>query len=344
MVKVKTSKLVLDGYGSYLGVQKGCFVVKTKTGETTDYPLFEREVSEVVLKSGNMVSTGALATMGFWGIDCLVLTRKGRPVAMLKSLDDDSHVQTRLAQYEAYSNGKALKIARQFVLARIEGQNKILEKYDLEVHSPELMQAVENTELKDMTSFRQRLTGIEGKCSQDYFQQIFTLLPAKLRPKRRKKFQAYDGVNNLFNLAYEMLSWKVYRALIKAKLEPFLGFLHALKHERPSLTCDFVELYRFLVEDFLVQKCQELNKKDFTFKTEIVRGKKMGKRQYLNNAKTKEFMKRLDLYFGKKIEIPRIYLGRQQTFETLINEEALQFARYLRGALESWTPRIPTPD
>ncbi|MCK4223357.1 CRISPR-associated endonuclease Cas1 [Candidatus Bathyarchaeota archaeon] len=51
------------------------------------------------------------------------------------------------------------------------------------------------------------------------------------------------------------LSWKDHRALIKAKLKPFLGFLHAAKFERPSLVCDFVELYRFLVEDFLIQQC-----------------------------------------------------------------------------------------
>lgn len=46
--------------------------------------------------------------------------------------------------------------------------------------------------------------------------------------KKRKKFKAYDGLNNPLNLAYEMLKWKVHIALIKARLEPFLGFLHSL--------------------------------------------------------------------------------------------------------------------
>jgi len=46
-------------------------------------------------------------------------------------------------------------------------------------------------------------------------------LPEPIRPESRKKFKAYDGVNNIFNLAYEMLSWKVHRAIVKAKLEPF---------------------------------------------------------------------------------------------------------------------------
>ncbi len=71
--------------------------------------------------------------------------------------------------------------------------------------------------------------------ARNHSQQIFKLFPSKLRPKYRKRVQAYEGLNNIFNLAYEMLSWKVHRAPIKAKLEPFLGFLHATKFERAPL-------------------------------------------------------------------------------------------------------------
>jgi hypothetical protein len=43
-----------------------------------------------------------------------------------------------------------------------------------------------------------------------------------------------------------------------------------------------------------------------------------------------------------EVEIPRIRIGKKQTIETLINEEALLFARYLRDESESWVPRIAT--
>jgi CRISPR/Cas system-associated endonuclease Cas1 len=84
-MKTKTVKIALEGFGSYLGMEKGCFIVKNREGSTKKYPLFESEIGEIQFKSGNMVSTGALASCGFWGIDCLFLTQKGRPVAMLKS-------------------------------------------------------------------------------------------------------------------------------------------------------------------------------------------------------------------------------------------------------------------
>jgi len=68
----KVTNLVLDTFGNYLGMEKGCIVLRDKHGNAEKYPLFEEKIGEVVLKSGNMVSTGVLASLGFWGIDVLV--------------------------------------------------------------------------------------------------------------------------------------------------------------------------------------------------------------------------------------------------------------------------------
>ena len=50
-----------------------------------------------------------------------------------------------------------------------------------------------------------------------------------------------------------------------------------------------------------------------------------------------------DLYIklhALEFEIPRIRIGKKQTIETLINEEALLLAKFLRDERETWTPRI----
>jgi CRISPR-associated protein Cas1 len=257
MNRTKTQKLVLDSNGSYLGMEKGCFTVKKRNGNVSKYPLFENEIGEVILKSGNAISTGALASMGFWGIDALIVTQKGRPVAMLKSLDDDSHVKTRICQYEALKDGRAFKIAKQFVKSKIEGQNILLRKYGLKTDTSVKLR-IDAIETEDLKTFRRKLMHIEAKFSHFYFKQILQLIPESIRPEGRKTFKAYDGVNNLFNLAYELLAWKVHRALINAKLEPYLGFLHSEQFGKPSLVCDFQELYRYLIDDFVIQHCQRL--------------------------------------------------------------------------------------
>ncbi len=172
---------------------------------------------------------------------------------------------------------------------------------------------------------------IEGHCSEKYFDQILGLIPEPIRPDRRRAFKAYDGVNNVFNLAYEMLSWKVQHALIKAKLEPYLGFLHSIAKGKPSLICDFQELYRYLVEDFVIQFCRSIQKKDFIMKNEDFSVKRKGKREYLNDSLTRSLIENLNQHFQTKVEIPRIRVGKRQEIETLINEEALLLAKFLRN-------------
>ena len=181
---------------------------------------------------------------------------------------------------------------------------------------------------------------VEAKFSQFLFRQILQLIPDKIRPEGRKTFKAYDGTNNLFNLAYELLAWKVHRALISAKLEPYLGFLHSEQFGKPSLVCDFQELYRFLIDDFVIQYCQRLAKRDFMFKAEKMSGQKKGKREYLIDTETKDFTAKLNDYFETFVEISRIKVGERQTIETLINEEALLFAKYLRNERPKWGPKI----
>jgi CRISPR-associated protein Cas1 len=128
--------------------------------------------------------------------------------------------------------------------------------------------------------------------------------------------------------------------LIKAKLEPYLGFLHSVQYGKPSLVCDFMEIYRYLIDNFLIEYCRNLSSKDFTIKTENLGRTKQGKRQYLTNQKTRDLLKKLEVYFESMFDVPRIKFGKKQTFETLIIEEALLLARYMRNEKSRWVPRI----
>ena len=80
--------------------------------------------------------------------------------------------------------------------------------------------------------------------------------------------------------------------------------------------------------------------KDFKVKTETLSRNKKGKREYLNDSETKDLMEKLNQHFESMIEVPRMKVGRKQTVETLINEEALLLAMFLRNETASWKPRI----
>jgi CRISPR/Cas system-associated endonuclease Cas1 len=126
---------------------------------------------------------------------------------------------------------------------------------------------------------------------------------------------------------------------MKAKLEPYLGFLHSIAKGKPSLICDFMELYRYLIDDFVIQFCSKLKKKDFTVKSENYSSNRKGKREYLNDFQTHDLVSDLNQYFQNKVKMPRMRMGDQQEIETLIFEEALLFAQYLRNEKQTWIPR-----
>ena len=101
-----------------------------------------------------------------------------------------------------------------------------------------------------------------------------------------------------------------------------------------------MEIYRFLIDDFLIQYYRNVQRKDFVVKPEVMSRGKIGKREYLNDLDTRDLMNSLNKYFEMTVEIPRIRYGKRQTFETLISEEALLFASYLRNERRTWVPRI----
>ena len=60
--------------------------------------------------------------------------------------------------------------------------------------------------------------------------------------------------------------------------------------------------------------------------------------------KTRDLLKKLEQNFESMVDVPRIKVGKKQTIETLINEEALLFAKFLRTERKEWKPRTDTLD
>lgn len=83
---------------------------------------------------------------------------------------------------------------------------------------------------------------------------------------------------------------------------------------------------------------------DFVLKSEDCSANRKGQRQYLNDENTNKLVNELNAHFQAKLVIPRIRRGQKQEIETLINEEALLLAQYLRNEEKTWVPRTAKPD
>ena len=94
------------------------------------------------------------------------------------------------------------------------------------------------------------------------------------------------------------------------------------------------------MDDFIIDYARNLKPSDFKLKDEDFSGNRKGRRQYLNDKMQHEFFEKINLNFQSKVEVPSFRRGKTQEIETLINEEAFLFAKYLRGERTTWIPRI----
>ena len=338
----KIVKLNVNKFGSSLSMTKGAYILKDSEGNVQRYPIVEDKVGEIILMSGSNVSTGTLVYLSIWNVDCLLMTRNGRPVGTLRSLFNDCDIKTRLAQYQATQNEKGMYIAKTIVLKRIETQNTLLKKYGLRQHDfMRVKQTIERLDETNLKALRRKLLPIEGRCSNSYFSQLFMLFSKDIRTSNsRKTYRAFDGLNNNLNYLYTLLRWKIYASLTKAKLEPFCGYLHSEQHGKPSLICDMIELYRANTDEFLLNYSEHIKRKDFKVQYERFTPTKIGQREYLNKNKLLELKEAFYSFMESKVNIPRIKVGNVQTLETLISEECLLLAKYLRNERKNWIPRI----
>lgn len=336
-------KIEMKDYGNYLGRGRGCFYVRDRNRKQIEYRHFAQEIGECILKDGNYVSVDALRDLALFNIDTYIMTRYDRIVGFLVNPEDGSHVKTRLCQYQAYlDKNKAIKIMKTILKAKIEGQNRVLEKYDLKPLDCSIVERqIDGVFADNLETARKQLMQIESKYSHYYFSKIFSLFPEKIRPEKRMTRYAYDGLNNVFNFAYHILKMRIHKALLKSKLEPFLGFLHTVKFGNASLVFDMMELYRYLIDDFLLERRMKFHKKDFVLKTDTeIKLRLYNKRFVLTDYETHGLTEDLFKFFERYVSVKRVNHGDRQTVDSLITEESKELARYLRNEIREWQPRM----
>ncbi len=100
------------------------------------------------------------------------------------------------------------------------------------------------------------LNGMEGRGTAVYFSVFRHLIR---RPgwtfTGRVRRPPGDPVNVLLSLGYTVLAHNVESAVRTVGLDPYLGFLHQVEYNRPSLALDLMEPFRPIVVDSVVLRC-----------------------------------------------------------------------------------------
>ena len=320
-------QIVLNNFGEYLGVHGQNFVVYKNKKPLREIPFYQTK--QVIIKSGNNVSSSALFWCAVHGIETVIISPSGKPLSLLIPLNSDARVKTRTEQYRAYFNHKGIEIAKAILKTKVECQASLLEKYGMKFKRFDLN--LERIKGKNVEEVRTRLVTLEGTYSRKFFKQYFLLFPRYLQSSKRNKRFAPDALNNLMNLSYQMLKGEIYKAVLYAHLDPYLGFLHSIQFAKPSMVCDLQELFRSLIQEFLIHYVRKLDP-ETSFEQK-------GKRTFLTLKEEGNLIRAINNLFDKRIAHQRIKkFGKRSKIRTAIREEPIKIGQFLREQKPNYTP------
>lgn len=214
-------------------------------------------VESLVLWRGVDVSTDLLRRCAASGIHVTWMTQNGRLCASITG-HEPGRPDLRLAQFRAHEDPeRRLAIARLIVAAKVQNYRQLLLRAGrdavgdrqrrirgvAELHAACLPRLAAASSLTEML-------GLEGQAARAYFNGLDDLAAdaATIRTRR----PPLDPFNCYLSAAYGLLRSSVHTALVHVGFDPFVGYIHGIRANQPSLALDLMEEMRALLVDRMV--------------------------------------------------------------------------------------------
>jgi CRISP-associated protein Cas1 len=219
-------------------------------------------LESICVFGASTISPPALDLCWEHGVAVNYLNEFGRLHARMTGVADTS-VTLRRTQFRAADHPeKCAAIARQIVAGKIQNSRNSLLRAARESPSEEDQCRLSETadalarQIRELagTTLLDAIRGAEGMASQRYF-GVFTLTLKQQREpfsfKLRTRRPPRDRINCLISFLYALVRHDCIAALTAAGLDPFVGFLHVDRPNRPSLALDLMEEFRPWLADRL---------------------------------------------------------------------------------------------
>lgn len=257
----------------------------------------------------------------------------------------NTSVLLRRSQYRAADDpAKSASVAKQCVAGKLRNCRQSLlrsaREAESETESERLQTAsasIQNLlpmlrEASDMEVIR----GYEGQAAALYF-DVFALHFKQQRDdflfKTRSRRPPRDAINCLLSYLYALLLHDCIAALTATGLDPFVGYLHADRANRPSLALDLMEEFRPLVADRLAVTLvnrKQVSKADFI-------AREGGAVEFDDKAR-KEVIK--EYQTRKQEDVTHPLLDQKCRIGQLMLVQARILARHLRGDIPEYLPCV----
>ena len=239
--------------GAHIHIKAGRVIVDAP-GSLPSTSVPKNSVTRIVLSGNVGLSAGARSWAMRSGVDVVCLARRGSYQGALIGANRGAHASRLLAQVALTGDHeRRVCLAASLIGAKIRGQIHVLTRI---ARRDEAVHVADTT--AHMHAWRRSLAGartldeimgIEGACSNAYFDALAGCVPADVTFDGRSRRPPRDLPNAALSYGYAILLSECVGALHAAGLEPSLGIAHAPTDKRPSLALDLMEQFRPLLVD-----------------------------------------------------------------------------------------------
>lgn len=217
------------------------------------------QVSQVIIFGNVQITTPALRLCLDEGIEVVLLSQYGEFYGRLVGAVSGNG-PLRVAQIvRSRDPNYSLHMAQRMVQGKVHNMKVFLQRYARRLESSEIRDAANSIDEMlarvPRTTAINSLMGVEGQATALYFGVWRALLKPPWTFEKRIRRPPTDPVNVLLSLGYTLLVQNMLGAVLTAGLDPYVGFLHQLGYNRPSLALDLVEEFRPIVVDSVVLRC-----------------------------------------------------------------------------------------
>lgn len=282
--------LIVDRKGASLKLQRKAITVHENGEYRTSIPL--SHIDRIIICNNTQIGTNLLGAAAENGIAFTVIDSRNPQKSSQMYPVKRTDVQRRLNQYVLATAGtnaeqwSAILIRKKLQKQRRLLQNALKQRADKRKYLLTAIQRIADGE-KSLKAAKtaETIRGIEGAAARAYFAGYGQLFAPALNFNGRNRRPPRDPVNAILSLSYTMAHKEAVIAIIKAGLDPMLGFYHTPEHSRESLACDLIELIRPDIDKWAWQQFKQKTLRADHFKTDAggcFLGK-AGREQYFPN-------------------------------------------------------------
>lgn len=244
---------------AWLKYSKEQFVVTYHTGQQKDPISRPARLVKTIVLFGNVTISGYCYYQLFAkNIVVYFLSSKGKYLGVLNALQS-TNIKNKYLQYKHFFDEQfRIRIAMDIVRGKITNQQRLLKRYQ---RTKKHNFGYEIGMLGNLISKLRQATTLdslrwyEGKASAIYFEALGTkVFTGQLRFVERNQHPPLDPINSMLSFGYTLLAQTIFSALQTVWLDPYCGFMHSPKDNKPVLVLDMMEEWRSLVIDSLIIK------------------------------------------------------------------------------------------